>query len=365
MVANTGMKCYRCGSALTDANSWLLPETFAKKRVPFCAACQQQYHNWLSGIVGYQAALFFCCAFFNLPYNPDVLEAAKPEVKARGLWGAYAHAMTKTRLHRNNGKRLEFTDGDTDIRRAVDELGEYDPDDYKNDQQTRLELWGTGPKDEPYTEEEYDELDKQFGALAEGRAFMSEQTRLAIIGICKMVILQNRALDSGDIKTAKDLAGMIKTEKEGEQLRKKDELPQDVTRLDDIVKAVERAGLHIPDTEELLTALANHSYNPIPSYGYTYDSADKMLLFIRNVTAWNEGQAEVASLPPEYSFADDPLGEFAPKQDDKERQIYRELGLYYKTPGRVERKPVERVYRDMRFDDELEELPQEENGGQT
>ena len=362
MVANTGMKCYRCGAALTDANSWMLPASFAKKRVPYCVGCQQQFFNWLSGAVGYQAALFFSCAFFNMPFNPDAVEAAKSSVKERGLWGAYVYAMNRQRLNYDNGKRLGFEDGDTDIRRAVDGLDDLDTEGYRNDEDTRRELWGTGPKDKPYSEAEYDELDKQFSALAEGRAYMSEQTRLAIIGICKMVILQNRALDSGDIKTAKDLAGMIKTEKEGEQLRKKDELPQDVARLDDIVKAVERAGLHIPDTEELLTALANHSYNPIPSYGYTYDAAEKMLLYIRNATAWNEGQAEVASLPPEFSFADDPLGEFAAKPDEKERQIYRDLGLYHKTPGTVEKKTRQHQSKGMRFDDSLEELPEGDGG---
>lgn len=87
-----------------------------------------------------------------------------------------------------------------------------------------------------------------------------------------------------------------------------------------------------PRSEEydrLADALANHEYEPKIRYPYTYDAADKMLLFIRNATAWNEGRPELAELPPEFSIANDPNGEFAEEQDEIEKQIYKDLQLTY------------------------------------
>ena len=111
---------------------------------------------------------------------------------------------------------------------------------------------------------------------------------------------------------------------ESEQLRKKDELPQDRVRMDDIVLAVERAGLHINDYEELKRELCQYMFHS--PYGYTRDAADQMLLLIRNATAWNEGQMELDRLPDEFAVKDT-LGEFAKEQDETEKKLYKDLQL--------------------------------------
>lgn len=329
MIASTTQRCYRCGGALTDQNSWPMPSEFMSRRVPFCIACQQRYYNWLSPLVGWQEAIFICCAQFNVPFVKKALKESQLHKEGRGAWGGYLNVMRQRYSWGNNSGRGSFQDGTMDFRTVFFDEDEEEEAAEQEPEELPREIWGDGPMERPYTESEYQEMERQYDALAEGRFEMSEQTRLAIINICKMEILKNRYLESGEIKQAKDLAAMIKTEKEGEQLRKKDEIAANTTRLDDIVLAVQRAGLDIMDPEELLTALANHSYRPVPSYGYTYDAAEKMLLFIRNATAWNEGREELDSLPPEYSFADDPNHEFAPEQDEKEKKMYRELGIYY------------------------------------
>lgn len=329
MVARGTMRCCRCGGALTDQNSWTMPADFTSQRVPYCLACQQRYYNWLSPLVGWQEAIFICCAAFNVPFVKKALTESQLHKEGRGAWGGYLSVMRQRYSWGNNSGRASFQDGTMDFRTVFFDEEEEEEAQTQEPERLPREIWGDGPQDKPYTEGEYEEMERQYAALADGRFEMSEQTRLAIINICKMEILKNRYLESGEIKAAKDLSAMIKTEKEGEQLRKKDEIAANTTRLDDIVLAVQRAGLDIMDPEELLTALANHSYRPVPSYGYTYDAAEKMLLFIRNATAWNEGREEVASLPPEYSFADDPNHEFAPEQDEKEKRMYRELGIFY------------------------------------
>ena len=63
-----------------------------------------------------------------------------------------------------------------------------------------------------------------------------------------------------------------------------------------------------------------------PEYQMTKDAAEQILLAIYNTSAWNEGRAEVASLPPSLRLNDE-LGEFLPEPDETEKEIYRKLDL--------------------------------------
>ena len=197
-------------------------------------------------------------------------------------------------------------------------------EEYISGHRAQAETWGYGPEKQPYTQEDYDKLDGIFDAIASNRANLGDQAKLAIQKIAKWTLEQDRCFNKGDFDGAKRLQDIIKIEMENEQLRKKDSLPSDSARIDDIVMAIEQAGLHIMDYKELCTELANHSFHR--TYPYTRDAADQMLLLIRNATAWNEGRAEVASLPPEFRITDE-LGEFAREQDETEKEIYDELGI--------------------------------------
>ena len=334
MPGNTETKKCICCGELSSVNFFpTLPPKMGGQDIPICVSCQQKLYSYISAAVGYKLAMFITAAALNVPYVPEVITKSRSSAKSKGTWGAYHLNLVADGYTKNGGKGWTFVDGLTDFKKAFDGKTEAlhvddemlnDPD-YATGKKASIDMWGQGPAEKPYTPEEYELLNKHYFALTNDRAYISDQTDLAIQGICKLEVLKQRYLEIGDISKAKDIANMIKTEKEGEQLRKKDELPTDRVRLDDIVSAIERAGLHVMDYDELCTELANKSFHA--TYPYTRDVADQMLLFIRNATAWNEGISEITRLDDEYAIEDN-LGEFAEKPDGAQRQIYKDLQLY-------------------------------------
>lgn len=324
-------KCWHCGKELTDRNSWMATDGF-DPGVPsfFCVGCQSTYNVGLSKLVGPDMAFFICCAMFNVPFIPEAVSAAKTYKAERGVWGAYIKVLRDAKYHRMSDKWYGFSDGETDIRKALgmEDLNITTPDDEKiakaKQELLNKERWGTGPKSRRYKEDDYDELNGLYDAMTKDRVAMSDQSEISVRNICKWSLERDRCIEEKDFNAAQKLSSMIEKEKESEQLRKKDEMPQDLARLDDIVKAVERAGLHIMDYEELKKELATYMFHT--PYGYTRDAADQMLLLIRNCTAWNEGIPEVDRLEEEFAIIDQ-LGEFATEQDDEERQIYKDLQI--------------------------------------
>lgn len=324
--------CALCGAALTRENGWKMPEALGGKYVPYCDRCQERLYRHLAGTAGYKLSMFLCAAAFQVPYRPDILPETKQYAKEKGVWGGYLAALRAAGYHDRDGKPSNFRDGLTDITKAFD--GEYEAlevddamlsdEEYRAGHLAQVQDWGTGPEDRPYTQEDYDTLDGFYHALVENRVNVSSQAELAIKNISVMRLEQRKCLYSGDFAKAKQLEDIINKEMESEQLRKKDELPQDRVRMDDIVLAVERAGLHINDYEELKRELCQYMFHS--PYGYTRDAADQMLLLIRNATAWNEGQMELDRLPDEFAVKDT-LGEFAKEQDETEKKLYKDLQL--------------------------------------
>ena len=210
------------------------------------------------------------------------------------------------------------------------ELGADSPEELREsrerDKEYNVEFWGKsyGTDSEPYTDADYDALNRVYDAMAEGRSGLSTQSQIAIQDIARWTLERDKLMANKEFDDAKKVDAMIEKLKESEQLRKKDELPQDRARLDDIIKACERAGLNLMDYEELKRQLATYMFHT--PYGYTRDAADQMLLYIRNATAFNEGVAEVDRLPNEFAIVDT-LGEFAQERDDQEKQTYKELGI--------------------------------------
>ena len=333
MADNTVVqRCCLCDKELNDTNAWTLPERFGKRYSPYCIKCQPKVYDQRAATVGYKLAMFLCAAEFNMPYMPDLFKAAqKLQNDKTNPWAAYTVILCQKGYHK--GERfVQFVDGVTDIKKAFDGKSEtlYVDDemlcaeDYVEGRGRQEKEWGKGPKDAPYSSEDYDFMEEKYEAYVESRPYRSSQTDISIKQICSFMLLEQREMNAKNYENAKKIHSMIKDLQDAEQLRKKDELPQDTVRLDDIALAVERAGLHTMDYEELKKELATYMFHT--PYGYTRDAADQMLLLIKNATAWNEGTAEVASLPPSLRMQD-PYGEFAEKPDDIERQIYEELDL--------------------------------------
>lgn len=326
------INCCVCGRELDKSKAWEMPEKLGGGTVPYCTECMQKCYNYVASVVGYKLAMFICAVMFNVPYLPELFDKAKEFSSNKGVWRGYMIALRKSGYDNKLGKFLGFRDGITDLKKAFG--GEYETlkvddemlsdEEYAAGHKAQTEMWGYGPEEHPYTQDDYDSLDETYAAITANRPNLGPQAELAVKKISKWTLEQNRCFYNGDYDGAKRLQDMIKIEMENEQLRKKDELPQDTVRIDDIVQAVERANLPMYSYDELCKVLANHSFHK--PYPYARDAADQMLLYIRNATAWNEGRAEVASLPPEFSI-DDFLNEFAPEQDEEEKKIYRELGI--------------------------------------
>lgn len=331
-MATTEEKCYCaiCGKELSDSNSWKQPDKLGIRYIPYCLSCQQKVFMWLSSCIGYKLAMFFMCAQMNIPYLPNLFPEIKTYKGDKGAWIGYVIAVRKSDKERGGGLR-GFENGVTDIRKAFKTYASLEVDDemlsaeeYENGIKVQQERWGNGPADAPYTPEDYEVLNKQYIALTEERPNRNTQAELAIIRICKWTLEQEKLIAKKEYADAQKIGSLIEKEMSGEELRKKDQRAENVARLDDIVLAVERAGLNIPDEDELLTLLANHSFHP--QYPITLDAADQMLLQIINASRWNEGLTEFDRLPDGIKLTDE-LGEFSPVADSTEKYLYKELQL--------------------------------------
>ena len=326
--------CWHCRRELTDKNSWRPTDGFERGAPTFyCTGCQNQYYVWLAKIVGSDLAYFYCAIKFDVPYVPEQIKKSYTFRMEYGPWGGYITALRAAKYHDTNNRWAAFADGNTDIRTAfarLAELGAESTIELKEQKSRDAEeneyLWGKtyGEHGKRYTAADYEALNRVYDAMTEGRSGISAQSKMAIQDIARWTLERDKLMAAKEFDDAKKVDAMIEKLKESEQLRKKDELPQDRARLDDIVKAVERAGLNLMDYDELRRQLATFMFHT--PYGYTRDAADQMLLLIRNATAFNENVPEIDRLPDEFAMSD-PLGEFATSQDDTERAIYKDLGL--------------------------------------
>ena len=325
--------CAVCGAKLNEKEGWRYPKNLGGGLVPYCGKCMDRLYKYTATSVGYKLALFMVCSQFSMPYRPELLEKAKElDPESKRPFTGYLLALKDAGADKYRGGYQSFKDGLTDITKAFG--GEYatlevddemlSDEEYRQGHIGQVKDWGYGPEDRPYTQDDYDALDKFYEALTENRANVTKQIEMAIRNICVMKLEQQYSIYKGNFAEAKRLEDIIKAEMEGEQLRKKDELPQDRRRLDDIVLACERAGLVGKSYEELLDILGSRLFHT--RYGYTLDAADQMLLFIVNATRTNEGYAELDRLPDDFAIQD-PLGEFAEKPNEVEKQIYKDLHI--------------------------------------
>lgn len=331
--------CWHCRRELTDKNSWQPTDGFDRGApVPYCVGCQDNFYIRLAKVVGSDLAYFYCCVKFDVPYIPRTIKASYKFRREFGPWGGYITALRAARWHKKNDRWAGFADGTTEIKKAfreLAELGAESPEELlenrERDKKANIEFWGktSGPNGETYSDADYEALNEVFDAMTEGRSGISQQSVMAIKDIAKWTLERDKLMAAKEFDDAKKVDAMIEKLKESEQLRKKDELPQDRARIDDIVKAVERAGLPMYNYEELKKVLAQYMFHT--PYGYARDAADQMLLYMRNATAWNENVPEIDRLPPEFTIVDT-LGEFAPEMDDREKETYKELGI---TPLRM------------------------------
>ena len=331
-VRSDNRKCWHCGRELTDRNSWM-PTNGFEKGAPtcYCVSCQNAFFVQLAKLVGEMAAFFYCCVKFDVPYIPKTIVSSRKFRTERGPWGGYITGLRAARWNKRDDIWAGFAEGETSIKKALAEMKDEElmteeeiADKEQRDKESNVARWGKGPKGKQYSDADYLALNTVYDAMKEGRSYVSAQSELIIKDIARWTLERDKLISEGEYSKAKQLSDMIEKSKESEQLRKKDEQPQDRARLDDIVLAVERAGLPMYDYDKLCEVLGKYMFHT--PYGVTRDAADQVLLYIRNCTMANEGEPEIDRLPDEFAIVDH-MGEFMPEPDEKQIETYKELGI--------------------------------------
>ena len=277
---------------------------------------QVQRFETLRAIVGADVATFVMCAFLNLPYNP--------QITARG-WDAYVKSARALKAD------ATFRDGETDIRSALEE-GMADVDRWKRE-------WGVGDEESPYSPEDYRRLDEIFKTLAarlQGSGGYDAQQEFTLRNCSHMALLREKCIRKGDkesVSKAKDLDKMISDNLAAENLRKKDEKPQQTARLDGIVEAIGRKyGVTLFSTYDQVMEAIVKWLNEKRRYANSQDAAEQAIMAIINCTR-NNSDYPVLTETPSDVFLDQYAGEFdnsAPERD-REKPVYDYLNIHPRT----------------------------------
>lgn len=308
---------------------------------------QQARYDAIARETSRSLALFYCCIEFDKPF--DMLAVPKePDITEN--WVAYCDNLRIKKLDTKRGEPLGFLDGLTDITKIFGEglsAGEFtkavgnekSARNRKIGTEKQRKAWGANSTKNPYTAEDYDELDRIYDALASdlvAAGGVSVKQEFILRDCAKMTLDRDKMRAIGQYDKAAKLNKMIQDNLSSEGLRKRDAKPIDDLRIDGIVDRLEKAGLlkngKQCSPEEMFEIL----FHRRPKYAYTKDAAEQILLYMTNTTRTNDGLSELSTLPPEMRLHDE-LGEFAEAPNEQEKETYRELGIVKMPPKKAGR----------------------------
>lgn len=303
---------------------------------------QQERYDAIARATSDSLALFYCCIAFDRPF--DMLAVPKePDVGEK--WIAYLDNLRLKKLDTRRGEPLGFLDGLTDITKIFGEglsAGEFTKA-VGNEKSARnrkvgtaqqRKNWGENSAKNPYTSEDYDELDRIYEALASdlmAAGGVSVKQEFILRDCAKMTLDRDKMRAIGQYDKAAKLNKMVQDNLSSEGLRKRDAKPIDDLRIDGIVDRLEKAGLLKNGKQCSPDEMFEILFHRRPKYSYTKDAAEQILLYIANTTRVNDGLSELPTLPPEMRLRDD-LGEFAEEPDEQEKETYKELGIVKMPP---------------------------------
>lgn len=303
---------------------------------------QQERYDAIARATSDSLALFYCCIEFDRPF--DMLAVPKePDVGEK--WIAYLDNLRLKKLDTRRGEPLGFLDGLTDITKIFGEglsAGEFTKA-VGNEKSARnrkvgtaqqRKNWGENSAKNPYTSEDYDELDRIYEALASdlmAAGGVSVKQEFILRDCAKMTLDRDKMRAIGQYDKAAKLNKMVQDNLSSEGLRKRDAKPIDDLRLDGIVDRLEKAGLLKNGKQCSPDEMFEILFHRRPKYSYTKDAAEQILLYMANTTRVNDGLSELPTLPPDMRLRDD-LGEFAEEPDEQEKESYKELGIVKMPP---------------------------------
>mgnify|MGYP004628428237 FL=1 len=303
---------------------------------------QQERYDAIARATSDSLALFYCCIAFDRPF--DMLAVPKePDVGEK--WIAYLDNLRLKKLDARRGEPLGFLDGLTDITKIFGEglsAGEFTKA-VGNEKSARnrkvgtaqqRKNWGENSAKNPYTSEDYDELDRIYEALASdlmAAGGVSVKQEFILRDCAKMTLDRDKMRAIGQYDKAAKLNKMVQDNLSSEGLRKRDAKPIDDLRIDGIVDRLEKAGLLKNGKQCSPDEMFEILFHRRPKYSYTKDAAEQILLYMANTTRVNDGLSELPTLPPDMRLRDD-LGEFAEEPDEQEKETYKELGIVKMPP---------------------------------
>lgn len=215
---------------------------------------QQKRYDAIARATSDSLALFYCCIEFDRPF--DMLAVPKePDVGEK--WIAYLDNLRLKKLDTRRGEPLGFLDGLTDITKIFGEglsAGEFTKA-VGNEKSARnrkvgtaqqRKNWGENSAKNPYTSEDYDELDRIYEALASdlmAAGGVSVKQEFILRDCAKMTLDRDKMRAIGQYDKAAKLNKMVQDNLSSEGLRKRDAKPIDDLRIDGIVDRLEKAGL--------------------------------------------------------------------------------------------------------------------------
>ena len=303
---------------------------------------QQERYDAIARATSDSLALFYCCIAFDRPF--DMLAVPKePDVGEK--WIAYLDNLRLKKLDTRRGEPLGFLDGLTDITKIFGEgltAGEFTKA-VGNEKSARnrkvgtaqqRKNWGENSAKNPYTSEDYDELDRIYEALSSdlmAAGGVSVKQEFILRDCAKMTLDRDKMRAIGQYDKAAKLNKMVQDNLSSEGLRKRDAKPIDDLRIDGIVDRLEKAGLLKNGKQCSPDEMFEILFHRRPKYSYTKDAAEQILLYMANTTRVNDGLSELPTLPPDMRLRDD-LGEFAEAPDEQEKETYKELGIVKMPP---------------------------------
>lgn len=303
---------------------------------------QQKQYAAIARETSDSLALFYCCIRFDVPF--DMLAVPK-EVGSAEKWVDYCDNLRTKGLDKKRGETLGFLDGLTDIMEIFGErldVGEFTKavGNEKSARNRKIGTakqrkdWGENSAKNPYTAEDYNELDRIYDALASdlmAAGGVSVKQEFILRDCAKMTLDRDNMRSIGQFDKAAKLNRMIQDNLSSEGLRKRDAKPIDDLRIDGIVDRLEKAGLLKNGKQCSPDEMFEILFHRRPKYSYTKDAAEQVLLYMTNATRINDGLPELPTLPKDMRLRDD-LGEFAEEPDEQEKETYKELGIVKMPP---------------------------------
>lgn len=305
---------------------------------------QQERYDAIARATSDSLSLFYCCIEFDRPF--DMLAVPKePDVGEK--WIAYLDNLRLKKLDMRRGEPLGFLDGLTDITKIFGEglsAGEFTKA-VGNEKSARnrkvgtaqqRKNWGENSAKNPYTSEDYDELDRIYEALSSdlmAAGGVSVKQEFILRDCAKMTLDRDKMRAIGQYDKAAKLNKMVQDNLSSEGLRKRDAKPIDDLRIDGIVDRLEKAGLLKNGKQCSPDEMFEILFHRRPKYSYTKDAAEQILLYMANTMRVNDGLSELPTLPPDMRLRDD-LGEFAEEPDEQEKESYKELGIVKMPPAK-------------------------------